>query len=340
MTYQQQSTLHKILAIVGLVALVVLVAWLAISLVRVMPGAFASLASLADSVYHPERQAPTTQPLQLSTPSSIVNIDESFVITWNTLTMPGTYAFSYTCNEDGVALNIGNADGTFSNLNCNEPHYLGDDSSVVITAESSKKRFVDITYQLTFTPDDTNQEVVTTSKRLTVVNPNISTSVTVDSTDDEPEVAVEPEVGTPATATSPSGQTTTESEIIYRLPESNPNGVVDLQIRHVGVGELQGNTFIPRGQIDTDMQGAFQFAVKNIGTKTASTWSYEATLPNGSTYDSGAQVALRPNEEAVITLGFTIFGDTGIKTIGAKVKATEDTRSNNDKYSWVMTIVK
>lgn len=340
MTTPQQSTARRVLSVIGLLALIVLVAWLAISFVRIMPGAIASLASLADSVYHPEQQTPE---LNVSTQSNIINVSEDVIITWDQTERAGDYTFSYDCNDSGVALNIELRDNNIAALECDTPFAANDISSLVLTAESNKKRFVDIVYSLTFTPEDSGQDAVTETKRLTIVNPNISTSVatsTEEEQEEEPEETVTPTPTTPSTPSQPTGQTNTVSQVIYALPQSDPNGYVDLQARHVGVGELTNNTFIPRGEVATDMQGAFQFAVKNIGTKTASNWSYEATLPNGSTYESGSQVALRPNEEAIITLGFTTYGETGIQTIGAEVSAVGDTRSNNNRYSWVMTIVK
>lgn len=331
-----QSTGRKLLEIFGLLALVVLIAWLAISLVRIMPGAVASLASLADSVYHPSQESQT---LTVSTPSNIVNDGETFVVAWDELTTDGRYHFSYECNDDGVALAVEQMNGDIVNLNCGEPYYITDDSSIVLSANSSKTRFVDITYSITFTPDNASFDPFVTTKRLTVVNPAISTSADAEDSESDSETeASQEEAATPQATTTPS-QTTTQTQVIYQIPVSDPNGVIDLQVSHVAVGELSNETFIRRGDIETDMQGAFQFAVKNIGTKTATNWSYEATLPNGSTYESGSQTALRPNEEAIITLGFTSFGETGIKNIGAEVDATGDNNSRNDRYQWAMKIV-
>ena len=339
MTTSPQPTSRKVLSVLGLLALIIVVAWLAISFVRVMPGAFGSLASLADSVYHPERQQ---QNLTVSAHSNIVNVNEDIVINWNQLDTAGDYTLNYQCNDEGVALNVVLRDNNTVALDCETPFTI-DTDTITLTAESNKKRFVDIVYSVTFTPEDERQEIVAETKRLTIVNPNISTSGGTSTSEEEPDTTVDTEPDTqPDTGnTDPTPEpTTTVREVIYALPQSDPNGNIDLQIRHVGVGELVNNSFIPRGQITAGDQGAFRFAVKNIGTKTTGNWSYEATLPDGSTYKSGTQAALRPNEEAVITLGFTTPQETGNLTIGAKVTATGDIRSSNNRYNWVMTIVK
>lgn len=339
MTTPQQSTARKVLSVIGLLALIVLVAWLAISFIRILPTAVTSLASLADSVYHPQQ---TVSDLDISTQSNIVNVDEEVTITWNELDQDGSYVFSYQCNDSGVALNTQLRDGAEVTLDCSAPFVINQ-NSIVITAESAKQRFVDVTYSVTFTPNDSDKEPMTETSRLTIVNPDISTGVATSTEEESEEVPAEtetPPATTPNTPNQPTGQTSTVvEEAIYALPQSDPNGSVDLQVRHLSVGELTGNTFTARGEISTDMLGAFQFVVKNIGTKTASNWSYEATLPNGSTYESGNQTALRPNEEAVITLGFTAYDETGIQTIGAEVSAPADINTSNNSYSWVMTIV-
>jgi hypothetical protein len=104
-----------------------------------------------------------------------------------------------------------------------------------------------------------------------------------------------------------------------------------------GVGELIGTTFIPRANIDNDTRGAIEFSVKNIGTKTSERWTYQVELPNGQTFTSGIQDRLKPNEEAVLTLGFSL-SDTGSQKFSGSIDIDGDINTRNNDFEWSVNV--
>ncbi len=347
-TNEQKESTIKVLAIVGFLAAIVLLVFIAVKVVSYIPAAFSSLASIADSVYNYDRN-PT---LAVSTPNSVVPTGETFVLTWNEVKRPGTFSFSYTC-ADGAAVDIRTAEGEIVALDCDTTFSLEkDQTSLEVMAMTEKQRFTDIAYTLVFTPSDPREEQLSTGSRVTIVNASIPTSGAIVEETPAPEVTepvtpTEPETGVVAGETTttptprplvPPAPTYTE-QVIYAIPTSNPNGVIDLRVTFVGVGEGVGNNFTPRAALATNKTGAIRFSVKNIGTKTAEDWSFVADLPSDITYTSKDQAPLKPNEEAIITLEFAGIDRTGIEAFGVKATAKGDVNTNNNRFTWAVNVV-
>ena len=98
------------------------------------------------------------------------------------------------------------------------------------------------------------------------------------------------------------------------------------------------NNFTRTATIDNDVRGAFQFEVKNIGTKTSDDWEFTATLTSGTEFEADNQQPLKPNERSVITLGFDAVGDTGVQFFGATVAGGSDRNENNNAFTWAVEI--
>lgn len=336
MTTQQPTTLAKLVSVIGIIFLVIIVVGLAIITVRSLPAAFGTLASLADSVYHPSAQIDT---LDLETNRTVVNTDDTFTVSWKKPSMPGSTTFNFTCNDEGVALSlIENA--TQVPLDCEREIAVNDTTELILVAESRKKRFVDLSYSVTFTPENDTIEPVANTKKITIVNPEISLSASL-ATSSSPDENIDTDT-TDADSNTENSATTggsyTTSEVIYSLPSSDPNGTVDLQASHKAVGVIENNRFHSQADISLDEMGAIQFSIKNIGTKTASNWRYTAILPSGTTYNSSWQDPLRPNEEAIITLGFSDHTKTGNEWFRVEVESTADVATNNNSFRWAVTI--
>lgn len=344
-TEEQKSAVTKSFAIIGFVAAILFAVWLAVQVVSVIPSAFSSLASLADGVYNYREQSE----LVVANANSVVNVGEVTAINWSEAEIEGYFTFSYKCT-DGVAVNL-HIGGEKVALDCNEAFDLEQTHTIEISVESEKERFVDLAYTVTFNPE-VGQTIATDSK-VTVVNQNISTSSeteedTVAETEEtaEEEIVEEPapEVAGENTTTNEGGLTagtpTTIEEIIYAIPTSDPNGTTDLAIKYLGVGILDtNNRFIQAGSIQKDQTGAFQFEVRNIGTKTSEEWSYQAKLPAQIDYNSSEQAPLKPNEKAVITIGFEGISQTGNEIFSVSIDTDEDTNASNNSFTWAITIV-
>jgi len=334
---EKKNALTKTFAIVGFTALIIFIVWFAVQLVGVLPSAFSSLASLADSVYNYDNN----QELQVSTNNSVVNAGESFTISWTHMKGVGAYSFSYKCTE-GVALDVKNTEGAIVSLNCDTPVALAQSTSLEVLIASEKYRFVDVPYTITFAKDETDESVKSTTKTITVVNASIpATGVVVAPVVTTPQTPTTPVDNTPAPVVKPvvKPTTTTVTKVVYGIPVSNPNGVVNLQTTYFGAGSLSGSTFVPATKIDMDLKGAIRFEVKNIGTKTATNWSYVAHLPSDITYTSPIQKELKPNERAVITLGFDGLTEDGIESVSITVSATGDVSTANNTISVKVEII-
>lgn len=344
-TPEQKDSVTKTLAIIGFVAAILFAVWLAVQIVSVIPSAFSSLASIADGVYNYDENASLT----VQTENSVINTGEAFTITWSEVAIPGTYAFIYDC-ANGIALDVRTAEGDIIALTCDDELNLGESTSLEVVANSEKQRFVDVAYSIIFIPKNEELRDKITDAKVTIVNASIPTSASVVTDDAKEEVPGE--VAGESTTETPEEETTTGStdltagepevveEIIYAIPANDPNGDIDLQVTFLEVGELDGKTFTRTAVIDQDQQGAFRFEVKNIGTKTADNWSYEAQLPSGIEYNAGDQKPLKPNEKAVITIGFNGLSQVGVEHFGATIDAEDDVNERNNTFSWAVEVVK
>lgn len=117
----------------------------------------------------------------------------------------------------------------------------------------------------------------------------------------------------------------------YKKPVSDPNGKTDLTVTFVGVGQINSSGKFVVGALPEDREGAMQFVVKNIGTKTSNDWSFEATLPNGTKMNSKAQKALLPSESSTLTLVFNM-GDEDPHNVGASVTVIGDSNLANNSF--------
>lgn len=331
---QKKESFTKVLAIAGFIAIIIFAVWLAVQIVSILPSAFSSLASLADSVYNYDKKTE----LEVATEKSVVNAGESFTITWTQLRGEGTYTFTYKC-VDGVSIDIRDQSGAISSVACDTQVDLGNATSLEILVQSEKARFADIPYTITWSEAE-GDAVVTKDASITVANASIPASgVVAEEVEPTPEQTT-PAVTTPAkTPTYTAGTPVTIKKFVYTIPVSDPKGNVDLQVTFLGVGTLSGKVFTPKTKLDIDDQNALQFEVKNIGTRTAEDWSYEANLPADISYDGADQKALKPNERAVITLGFDGLTKDGSEKIGVEVTAKGDTKESNNDFTKTIQFV-
>ncbi len=170
--------------------------------------------------------------------------------------------------------------------------------------------------------------------------------VVVENTDTNEESDTEEEVvanNETATATSSAPVTTTpvvttpapvqyKTVTTYRKPVSDPNGRIDLAMTFVGVGNLNSSQRFVPGNLPGSGQGAIQFVVKNIGTKTSSDWTFKLDLPNGSTMTSSVQKPLMPSESSTLTVAFEMHDNEWHDTNGT-VLGGGDTILVNNSFS-------
>lgn len=331
------SFLKKI-AILGLIGIIT---WASIGLVSVAPAAFTSLASLASSLNDYKNNLDNNNDeldtLIVTSNKTIVPTSETFELSWSTVRKQGSYTFSYKCT-DGVALDIVEADGN-RGINCEQVYNIGNISTLKLKADSEKNRFSEIKYTIAFLGTNDTKPRASGEASLTIINSKISDS-TVAKTDDSKDssnvgTATTTETSKPQTVTTPVAPTTTTKpaptytqEYVYTIPVSDPKGRVDLAARFINSGRIVGNTFFPE-VIKQNDKGAIQFEVKNYGTKTSGTWTFSVTLPNGELYTSSNQTQLKPNERAVLTIGFATTNTSNHKFTVKVIEKSDRTTLNN-----------
>lgn len=344
---QNKDRVLKLLAISGLIGLVIIISWLGIQLVRVMPNAFTSLASLADSVYN-------YKPVELLVVSDkdIINSGESVTLSWNDPEPEGEFSFTYDC-APGVAIDVRLESGDLTPATCDEPVILGDVTSVDLSIMAERNRFTDVTYNISFITPRAIADVASQSGTLSLVNVSIAPTETI-ATSTPPETVTpepvtpvatttKPEVPkpaptTPTKPTTPLKPTPTPTKPVSTLPTSDPKGFTDLAVRSLGAGTILNNQFVNLGTITSGGASAIQIEVRNLGTKTSQSFSFTATLPNGTTYVSKSQKGLKPNERAVLTIGFNMTDDTGVQPFDVTLKVTGDTKLTNNSFTGAVTV--
>jgi hypothetical protein len=335
----KKNSILKILAITGFIGIIILIAWASIQLVSVVPSAFSSLASLAESVNDTNNttdgEDQEIDTLVVTSATLLANTKDPVTINWNTARANGSYVFSYDC-ADGVAIDLVSETGLQS-IRCGSNYNIGNVDSTTLAIDSEKNRYTDITYSVSFLGTNDTRPRATGNAQLTVFNSDISNEMAVTDDEQPPEDVSDDTPAEPQTPTTPAEPTTPITppapeyiqEYVYAIPTSNPNGNTDLAARYLFVGEITNNRFIPSALAENEA-GAIQFEVKNLGTKTSKNWSFTVGLPGGETYRSETQSALKPNERAVLTVGFS-GADVSSHTFTVEVNTTPDRdRSNND----------
>jgi hypothetical protein len=355
--HQKKESVLKSLAIIGFIGIIILIAWLSIRFVNVIPGAFSSLASLAESVNEKKQTVMEDTELKTITVTSnatLVNAKESVTASWGEANVPGSYTFSYQCT-DGVAIDLQEVNDIKS-ITCDTNYNIGNVTSLTFTIDSEKNRYADVWYTISFLGTNDTAPRASGTTQLTVVNSEIKNvlATTVDNEEEAAEETPEPVVTAEATTNTPAVETTPdipvaetvkpvptptyEQQYTYAIPVSDPNGRVDLGVRYLNTGNIIGSTFVA-GPMKQDKAGAIQFEVKNHGSKTSDTWSFSVTLPNGSTYKSKTQTALKPNERAVLTIGFPSV-TVSSHTFVVIVTEANDQVSLNDSFQQKVTFAK
>jgi hypothetical protein len=330
---EKKRRVFNILAILGFLATVVLIAWLSIQVVRVLPGAFTSLANLAETL-----SGRSERTITITGPAGEVAAGSEVTLSWEAAPVPGSYTFSYEC-VDGVAIEIRKND-TVREVRCDTTYSLDDATTIHFLVTSRELDSASVPYTVTFLRKNDTMSRLTGEGQFTVRRDSaVATPAPETSTETTPrEVVMSPTPTGAPTPTTPTAPPTTApatgNTYTYRyLPESNPNGTIDLAVRLIAVGTIRGTNFTEHTTLQSGRENALRFEVKNHGTKTSDTWSYRVSLPDGSTYVADEQKPLKPNERSTITITFnTPYEVTGLVRTSVTVNASGDRTSINDRF--------
>ncbi|MFM2374291.1 MAG: hypothetical protein RLZZ234_286 [Candidatus Parcubacteria bacterium] len=334
---ESKTSAIKTLAILGFIAAIVAGLWLTVQVVRHIPSAFSSLASIANSLYG------TDKGLGVTTEKDVVNSGESVRMSYTPARAEGDYTLTYRCVE-GIAAETRNESGDIVRFDCNDDITISSgrlvgEQVLDVMFTSEKRRFSDVPYTLAFFKDGADEATLETSGVVTVVNATIPEGATKPSTvvAEEPTPSAKP-VPSPtpkpvAVAPKPAAPTPTYIKKVpvttTAYPVSNPNGFTDLEV-----------SIISANTIEVGEDAVVQIAVKNIGTKTSKGWSFDVAYPGlgDDSYTSKSQAPLLPGERAITTIRFTTTDNDGVETITAKVNTSGDTKIKNNNVSKQVTI--
>lgn len=326
-TQENKTSAIKTLAIIGFIAAIVAGLWITVQVVRYIPSAFTSLASIADSIYG------TPKNIEIAAEKDVVNSGESFRFTFKPMRNEGTYVFSYRC-IDGISAETRDSSGEIVQVSCDDEVELASGrllgvQGAEILFTSEKKRFTDVPFTIAFYKDGADEPSSFTTNIVTVVNATIpergiatatSTKPTTKPVDTKPTTTPKPTTPTkPVTTYVKTVPVTTTS-----YPVSNPNGHIDLDV-----------TLVVPSTMEAGDDESIQVIVKNVGTKTSKDWRVELSYPamDDTTFTSKEQDPLLPGERATMTIRFTATDDEGTETVKAKVTTQNDSKTSNNSVS-------
>jgi hypothetical protein len=291
-----KGVLTKILAILGFCVTIALIIWLIITIIAKAPGAFRSLAGIADDInLHKELSA-----LEVTPEKDVVNSGEPFTLTWTDTDHEGTYQVGYAC-ADGMTVFFQDPDETFHPMRCGADMLSlpAEVTDLTLIASSTKDRVTDVTFRVLFSESTTTTPIEGTAK-VTVMNPEISVGATTTPVRIEEEPDETPVSSVPASQGSGTQQASVPHAVTTSVyPQSDPNGYADLAV-----------TVKEAAALDRYSEYAVSFMVKNIGTKTSGAWSFHADLPGSEDYASTQYAGLKPQEYMLFTMTFPIPGYT------------------------------
>ncbi len=272
----------RLVAVIGLLAVLLLGAWGIIQIAFVLPSFFNNMGGAISGLF---RHAPAAEQLTISIPAGVV-AGQPFVLNWSHTNKQGehSYAVSYSC-ESGLSVVAPVPTGSYTQVPCDTPfNYINASSSmplVAILGSGTKTAHPTLTVTATALQSGA---VTATAHAATTVSPAKTTATAA-------KPSTTPVVSKPPTSASnqgggtyyPSGRT------------NNLYGYPDLAVRITSASSQSGNVTVV-------------FSVQNIGTNVVSAnWTFTATLPiNGSyVYPAGPQQLLYPGDKIVYTLRYS-----------------------------------
>ena len=332
------SLILRTLAIVGLISVLALSAWVLIRGISYFPAARDSMAATIARVTQ-VFQGSQDESLNFALMTRLFAVHEEAVISWEYEGDPQTiFSFLYHCGTD-ASLSV-MKDGEWLALECG-------------TSVETSYKSVLVTPQAQNLPTDV---------RITVETPTLidSTIISIIAKSDDgsegqpetlaqedgalPEVTVPKEEPTTVTAEEPKKTehapqtTTTVSQPTAVVAPTQPTPA-DLAIAITGTGVLVPidgeNVFFPISPIPSDRMAGVTFTVTNIGGSTSDIWKFKAQLPTENdasyVYESPLQIPLAPGMQIQFTLGFDQVrkGAEGVIYIELLPQDTSDNPLNN-----------
>lgn len=312
-----RSLIGKILFVIGVIIILIVLAFLIIRFVPKIFGGLANVGSSLGGVFG-------NKEIVINTSDSSLQDGDKFTINWNHKSdKPGSYNITYDC-IDTLSLDIITNSGT-KRLICNNVFTLGpnvSNASLVIHL-TTKDSFADVPIKISFTENGDSSPVASGETIVTVQNGNPSGDLSSATIESEPvsntdSPAVENLDG--EDTDSSNNDNSNDSDYVYVTGGSNvsaPSGQADLAISNL---TALGNQVV--------------FTVANIGGKSSGNWIFNYSSPTTPTEiaTSPLQISLAPGQAIRYTLTFS-DKDSGNQSVTVAVDPfntiSERSESNN-----------
>ncbi|MCA9364176.1 hypothetical protein KC727_03070 [Candidatus Kaiserbacteria bacterium] len=320
----------KLLTVVGFLATIGLIGWVAAQLVALAPSAFTSLANLAQTL---SDEDPRNE-LSLTLSDPIVANGEVITATWNNLHRKGAYTFAYEC-ADGVSLALF-IDAAPYVLECDTPHTLPSDARVVdLALNSEKKRFADVHLAFSF-QDAEDDAIYEQEASVTIINSSIPSNPPIDLTLQMPDPATIVPPPDPLIAGAEDSIDAVNDEGIFPVPSEF---LYDLSLTYLGSGDFDNGVFSAQTQLSHSDLPALQVGVRNVGIETSLPFELIIINPDGSTVSAGTFQALRANEQETTVVSLRTPSTPGSYTLGAQVLMDDEVNTTNNSFTRVVSVV-
>lgn len=318
------TNIMKTLALIGLVALLALVAWLIVGVARVIPNAGNGLMGAVVSLTSRVTGSPE-ETVAFDLANRTFASGDTVTIGWKYEGDPENeqklYAFRYAC-VDSVTLEIKAGNG-WTTLPCSTA-YETRETSLTIVPVSKMNRYIDVEFAIAADGTELSDTALITIENTSVADsrsammPNGTSTDTngppsEGSTAQTPAPVVVAPVVKPVTKPVTTGGAPVGSSQTYTRPVAPvTSGPADLAVDIQATGVLTKvkgiDTFFELSPIPTDRNGAVKFTVTNKGGVASGAWGFVANLPIEGDPDyrfsSPVQASLLPGSSVEFTLGF------------------------------------
>jgi len=318
-----RSLLGKILFVVGVIIILIILAFLIIKFVPRVISGLANVGSSFGSIFGQDE-------ISVNASSTALENGEKSTISWNHNTSKtGSYGITFTCT-DNVEMDVVSEAGAKA-LICGNIFTLGPAAkqATVRVYLKTENSFADVPVQVYFTENGNTSPTASGQVVITVQdgNPN---AVTGDLSGDAATIDTEPVVDTTADETDTVYVNTTKKTTTTAAPRyvstgtSYVAGPADLAVSNV----LASNTQVA-------------FTVANIGGKSTGTWLFTYTTPTNpkETFTSPLQISLAPGQSIRYTLTFAAksSGSQSVAIIADPTNSVVEASETNNIGTVTMT---
>lgn len=276
-----KSILGKILFVVGIIIVLIVLAFLIISFVPRIFGGLANIGTSIENVFKKDEISVTTSDVSL-------NNGDRFVINWESnINKTGLYNISHSC-VDNVTVDIETTVGV-RRMICGDTFTLGPNAGSVTLVANLKKEnaFSDIPVTISFV-DENSKTLASGTVVVTIQNgdPNAGTGISAQPVEQEDET--DNNTSNTNTGSTRTSTTNTQPRTVVYTP--TVTGPADLAISNIAAF---GNNQIV-------------FTVTNKGGRASGNWTFNYSTPTEpkQTISSPLQISLGPNQSILYTVTF------------------------------------